>query len=49
MMLVMVAHIESYEVQWSIIAVGFVALFEHVVFADEMAGDRMQSHCHQGA
>lgn len=48
-MLVVVAHVERDKVQRPVVRIRFVALGEHVVLGNEVAGDRMQTHRDQCA
>lgn len=43
-MLHMVSHIEGYQVERTVIRVGFMTFHKHVVFSDEMSRDGMQAH-----
>ena len=47
-MFVMIADIEGDHVEGAVVGVGLEALVEHVVLGDEVTGNRVQAHGHQG-
>ena len=47
-MLIVVANIEGYQIQRTIIWIGFISFNEHVVLSNKVATDRMKTKSQQG-
>ena len=47
--LIVIANVEGDQVQRTVVGVGLKAVLEHVVLRDEVAGNRVATHCQQRA